>query len=207
MKWFSQTLNQSDFQLTCFQHLAYEDPDLPLRFYVGEGDLTNFMKYSEPKVNDAILAAASELDEDARVEKVYEAQRVIMSEYAPMLNLHSPNQLRRGATSYVKGSITGRGSYGAFNRTTWLDDEVTPQRDVDRAGRARLCSDTRCAGFSWLADHPVRRVSLDRVRHAADASRAGSRRCDPAGTRARPKNRSSRSGRSSASTSRSTSST
>ena len=120
--WFSQTLNQSDFQLTCFNHLAYEDPDLPLRFYVGEGDIQNFMKYSEPKVNDAILAAASELDEEARVQKTYEAQKVVMSEYAPMFNILS-NIGFAGRYSYVKGGITGRGSYGAFNRTTWLDDE------------------------------------------------------------------------------------
>jgi ABC-type transport system substrate-binding protein len=122
VRWFSQTLNQSDFDLTCFQHLAYEDPDLPLRFYVGEGDITNFMKYSEPKVNDAILAAASELDEDARVQKTYDAQKVVMSEYAPMLNLLSGINFA-GRWSYVKGSITGRGSYGLFNRTSWLDDE------------------------------------------------------------------------------------
>ena len=120
--WFSVTLNQSDFQLTCFNHLAYEDPDLPLRFYVGEGDIQNFMKYSEPKVNDAILAAAAELDEDARVEKTFEAQKVVMSEYAPMLNILS-NIGFGGRYAYVKGGITGRGSYGLFNRTTWLDDE------------------------------------------------------------------------------------
>jgi len=122
VRWFSQTLNQSDFDMTCFNHLAYEDPDLPLRFYIGEGEITNFMKYSDPKVNEALLAAASELDEEARVEKVYEAQRVVMSEYAPMFNLLSRINFG-GRWAYVKGAITGRGSYGLFNRTTWLDDE------------------------------------------------------------------------------------
>lgn len=122
VKWFSQTLNQSQFRLTAFQHLPYEDPDLPLRFYLGpEGDRkANFMNYREPKVDAAVLAAAGELDEEARVEKVREAQRVIMKEYAPMLNLHSKINYG-GRYAYVKGSITGRGSLGAFNRTTWLD--------------------------------------------------------------------------------------
>lgn len=122
VKWFSQTLNQSQFRLTAFQHLPYEDPDLPLRFYLGpEGDRkANFMNYKEPKVDAAVLAAAQELDEEARVEKVREAQRVIMKEYAPMLNLHSKINYG-GRYSYVKGTIGGRGSLGLFNRTTWLD--------------------------------------------------------------------------------------
>ena len=38
VKWFSQSLGQSNFHMTCFLHLPYEDPDLPLRFYLsGEG--------------------------------------------------------------------------------------------------------------------------------------------------------------------------
>jgi peptide/nickel transport system substrate-binding protein len=123
VRWFSQTLNQSDFDMTCFLHLPYEDPDFPMRFYVGEGEITNFMKYEDQKVNDAILAAASELDEEARLAKVAEAQKVIMSEYAPMFNILS-NINFGGRWSYLKGAVTGRGSYGAFNRTTWFDDEA-----------------------------------------------------------------------------------
>jgi len=121
VKWFSQTLNQGEFEATCFLHLPYEDPDLPLRFYLSpEGDRTNFMKYKNEKVDAAVLAAARELDEEARVEKVYEAQRVIMAEAAPMFNIMSKIGYG-GRYSYVKGSITGRGSMGLFNRTTWLD--------------------------------------------------------------------------------------
>jgi ABC-type transport system substrate-binding protein len=126
VKWFSQTLNQSEFQMTCFQHLPYEDPDLPLRFYMAPtderfADLTNFMKYRETVVDDAVLAAAQELDEELRVEKVYEAQKTVMRQYSPMFNLFSKINFG-GSYLYVKGGITGRGSYGLFNRTTWLDD-------------------------------------------------------------------------------------
>ncbi|MEX2245773.1 MAG: ABC transporter substrate-binding protein [Dehalococcoidia bacterium] len=123
IKWFSQTLNQHQFQMTCFQHLPYEDPDLPLRFYLSaEGDRpSNFMDYQDADVDAAILSAAKELDEEARVEKVREAQRVVMKKYAPMLNVLSAVNFG-GRYSYVKGSIVGRGSYGGFNRTTWLDD-------------------------------------------------------------------------------------
>jgi peptide/nickel transport system substrate-binding protein len=127
VKWFTQTLNQSQFQLTCFQHLPYEDPDLPLRFYMAPddprfSDLTNFMKYREGVVDDAILAAAQELNEEERVKKVQEAQKVVMKQYSPMLNLFSKVNFG-GSYLYVKGGISGRGSYGLFNRTTWLDDE------------------------------------------------------------------------------------
>ncbi len=132
IKWFTQTLNQSQFQLTCFQHLPYEDPDRPLRFYLAPdndpnfADLTNFMKYREPAVNDVILAAAKELDEEERVKKVQEAQKVVMSQYSPMINLFSKVNFG-GSYLYVKGGITGRGSYGLFNKTTWLDDEARRQ--------------------------------------------------------------------------------
>jgi ABC-type transport system substrate-binding protein len=131
VKWFSQTLNQSQFDLTCFQHLPYEDPDLPLRFYMAPddprfSDLTNFMKYRDNEVNDVILAAAQELDEEVRVTKVQEAQKVVMRKYSPMLNLFSRRTFG-GSYLYVKGGITGRGSYGLFNRTTWLDDEQRRQ--------------------------------------------------------------------------------
>ena len=54
--------------MTCFLHLPYEDPDLPLRFYLsGEGDRKNFMGYKDAEVDAAVLAAAGELDETARI--------------------------------------------------------------------------------------------------------------------------------------------
>jgi len=121
VKWFSQSLGQGNFHMTCFLHLPYEDPDLPLRFYLASsGDFKNFMGYSDDKVNQAVLAAAQELDEQARIKKVQDAQKVIINAWAPMLNLYS--DVNYGARyAYVKGSITGRGSLGAFNTTTWLD--------------------------------------------------------------------------------------
>jgi hypothetical protein len=51
------------------------------------------------------------------------AQKVIMKKYAPMLNIFSEIGYG-GRYSYVKGSISGRGSYGLFNRTSWLDKKA-----------------------------------------------------------------------------------
>jgi peptide/nickel transport system substrate-binding protein len=121
VKWFSQSLGTGNFHMTAFDQIAYEDPDLPLRFYAaGEGNMKNFMGYSNDAVTQAILSAAEELDETARIQKVLTAQKAIIKDWAPMLNLYSPiNYSAR--YSYVKGSIVGRGSVGLFARTIWLD--------------------------------------------------------------------------------------
>ncbi len=121
VRWLTTTLNQGQFHMTCFDHLPYEDPDLPLRFFVGGATFgSNFMGYDDPKVDQAILAAAQELDENARIQKVMEAQRVVINAWSPMLNIYSPIGYG-GRYAYVKGTINRRGSYGLFNRTTWLD--------------------------------------------------------------------------------------
>ena len=121
VKWFSQSLGTGNFHMTAFDHIAYEDPDLPMRFYMaGEGNMKNFMDYKNDTVTQAILAAAGELDEEARVQKTLDAQRAVIKDYAPMLNLYSKiNYAAR--YSYVKGAIVGRGSMGLFARTIWLD--------------------------------------------------------------------------------------
>ena len=119
--WLITTLSQSQFHMTCFRQLPYEDPDLPLRFHIGKpGFGMNFMGYDDPKVDDAILAAAQELDETERIKKVQDAQRAVINAWSPMLNIYSPIGYG-GRYSYVKGSISGRGSLGLFNRTTWLN--------------------------------------------------------------------------------------
>ncbi len=121
VKWFSQSLGTGNFHMTAFDHIPYEDPDLPLRFYAaGEGNMKNFMGYSNDGVSQAIIGAAEELNEEARVQKVLAAQKAIINDWAPMLNLYS--QINYGGRySYVKGAITGRGSMGLFARTIWLD--------------------------------------------------------------------------------------
>lgn len=119
--WLVQTLSQGNFQLTSFVHLPYEDPDLPLRFYLSsEAERRNFMDYKDDEVDRAVLAAAQELDEERRVELCQEAQRIIIRRWAPMLNLYSSISYS-AAWNYVKGLVTGRGSYGLFNARAWLD--------------------------------------------------------------------------------------
>jgi peptide/nickel transport system substrate-binding protein len=121
-RWLPQTLQGGNFKMTSFTHLPYEDPSLPLAFYMGPGatGTPNFMGYQNDDVDAAILAAAEELDEEARIEKTKEAQRVIIRNWGPMLNLYC--SISFGARwGYYKGTVDGRGSFGLFNSRAWLD--------------------------------------------------------------------------------------
>lgn len=114
--WLSNTLGPGDFQMTAFTHLPYEDPSLPLSFYIAP----NQMGYENPDVEAAFQAAAEELDEQARIEATKEAQRVIIRDWAPMLNLYSARTFT-ARWSHYKGLVEGRGSFGLFNSGAWLD--------------------------------------------------------------------------------------
>lgn len=121
-RWLPQTLQQGNFKMTSFTHLPYEDPSLPLAFYLGPGTTgtPNFMGYQDDDVDEAILAASEALDENERIELTKEAQRVIIRNWGPMLNLYSP--ISYGARwDYLKGTVDGRGSFGLFNSRAWLD--------------------------------------------------------------------------------------
>ena len=114
--WLSNTLGPGNFQMTSFTHLAYEDPLLPLTFYVAP----NQMGYDDADVQAAYDKAAETLDETERIAATKEAQRVLIRKWAPMLNLHSATSF--GARwDYLKGTIEGRGSYRLFNSGAWLD--------------------------------------------------------------------------------------
>ncbi len=115
--WLSNTLGVGNFQMTAFTHLPYEDPSLPLSFYKAP----NFMGYENSEVEAAYIAAAEEFDEEARIEKTKEAQRAIIRNWGPQLNLYSPRTFA-ATWDYYQGQVLGRGSYGLFNSGAWLDN-------------------------------------------------------------------------------------
>ena len=123
--WLTNTLTaDGDFQMTCFTHLPYEDPYLPMSFYLGTSTSGqgNAMAYQDDEVDAAILGAASEEDEEARVEATKDVQRLLINKWAPMLNLYSP--VTFGARwDHYKGVISGRGSFGLFNAASWLEQD------------------------------------------------------------------------------------
>jgi peptide/nickel transport system substrate-binding protein len=126
--WLPRTLNQGEFEMTLFTHLPYEDAYLPLAFYtdtspIGPQDPVrgrNNMGFFDDEVIAAADAAARELELEPRIEKVKEAQRVIIRKWGPMLNLYS--SVSFGARwHWFKGVVTGRGSFGLFNGRAWID--------------------------------------------------------------------------------------
>jgi len=126
--WVPRVLIQADYEMTLFTHLAYEDPYLPLAFYtsfspIGPSDPAkgrNSMIFFDDDVDAAVNAASAELELEPRIEKVKAAQKVIMEKEGPMINLYASVNFT-GRHNWLKGVITGRGSYGLFNGRTWID--------------------------------------------------------------------------------------
>ncbi len=125
--WVPRVLINADYEMTLFTHLAYEDPYLPLAFYtsfspIGPGDPRgrNSMLFFDDDVDAAVNAASADLNRDSRIEKVKAAQKVIMEKEGPMINIYSSVNFT-GRRSWLKNVVTGRGSYGLFSGTTWID--------------------------------------------------------------------------------------
>jgi ABC-type transport system substrate-binding protein len=114
--------------MTLFTHLAYEDPYLPLAFYtnfspIGPRDPDkgrNSMLYYDDEISSAVDDTSLELDDDARIEKVKAAQKLIMQKEGPMINIYSSVGFT-GRRSWYKGIVRGRGSFGLFNGRAWID--------------------------------------------------------------------------------------
>jgi peptide/nickel transport system substrate-binding protein len=129
--WVPRVLLQADYDMTVFTHLPYEDPYLPLAFFTNYSPIgpvdrpegRNSMLYFDQEISDAVDESALEMDLDARIERVNEAQRLIMEKSAPMLNLYSSYSFT-GRRHWYRGWITGRGSYGLFNGRAWIDSSL-----------------------------------------------------------------------------------
>ncbi|OGO49430.1 MAG: hypothetical protein A2148_08100 [Chloroflexi bacterium RBG_16_68_14] len=129
--WLPRTLNQGEFDMTSFTQLPYEDPYLPLTFYTNESPIgpqddvrgRNNMGFFDDEVIAAVAAANTEMEFEPRVEKVREAQRLIIGKWGPMLNLYS--SVGFGARwHWFKGTVEGRGSFGLFNGRSWIDTSL-----------------------------------------------------------------------------------
>ncbi len=128
--WVPRVLIQADYQMTLFTHLPYEDPYLPLAFYtsfspIGPNDPRgrNSMLFFDTEIDDAVNAASAELDLDPQIEKVKQAQKLIMQKEGPMINLYSSVTFS-ARHKWLKGVVTGRGSFGLFNGRVWVDSSL-----------------------------------------------------------------------------------
>jgi peptide/nickel transport system substrate-binding protein len=128
--WIPRVLLNADYQMTLFTHLAYEDPYLPLAFYTTYSPIgpvndqgRNSMLFYDQDIDDAVDAASAALDFDDQAAKVKAAQKVIMQKEGPMINLYS--SVNFGARwNWLKGVVEGRGSFGLFSGTTWVDTSM-----------------------------------------------------------------------------------
>jgi ABC-type transport system substrate-binding protein len=128
--WVPRVLLNADYTMTLFTHLAYEDPYLPLAFYttfspIGprESEGRNSMLFYDQEIDDAVDASSLELEIGSRMEKVRAAQRLIMEKEAPMINIYSSVSFT-GRRHWLKGVVTGRGSFGLFNGRVWIDSNL-----------------------------------------------------------------------------------
>ena len=125
--WIPRVLINADYQMTLFTHLPYEDPYLPLAFYTTYSPIgprnpegRNSMLYYDQEIDDAVDASSLELELEPRIQKVQDAQRLIMEKEAPMINLYSSVGFT-GRWHWLKGVVDGRVSFGLFNGRAWID--------------------------------------------------------------------------------------
>ena len=128
--WVPRVLLQADYTMTLFTHLPYEDPYLPLAFYttfspIGPRETRgrNSMLFYDQEIDDAVDASSLELDLETRIEKVRAAQKLIMQKESPMINIYSSVGFS-ARWHWLKGVVTGRGSFGLFNGRSWIDSAV-----------------------------------------------------------------------------------
>jgi ABC-type transport system substrate-binding protein len=97
--YLSTQLFTGNFHSTIFTHNPYESPKIPLGFYhklgLGSG---SWWHYDNPKVTEAVDKQIGEMDVQKRKQLVVEAQKLILDDWAPMLNFASPTAF----TSYNK---------------------------------------------------------------------------------------------------------
>jgi len=120
--WLQQSLYGSQYDgFVGFQNLAYDDPTSYIGFYSKEiGGRQNWAHFFDDELDQAIKDQKTILDDDLRAEAVKDIQRKAFAKQAPLWFLFSP-VTQTTTWSYVKGRITGRGSYGLHNGRVYID--------------------------------------------------------------------------------------
>ena len=86
----SEKLFKANFNAVVFTHNPYETPKVPLGFYHKNGLGTfSWWHYSNDKVTAAIDASNAEVNLQKRQVLVKEAQKVILGDAAPLINMYT----------------------------------------------------------------------------------------------------------------------
>lgn len=120
--WLASSLYGSNYDgFVAYPTLAYDDPSSYIGAYLSEiGGRPNWAGYVNEEMNAAALAQKQILDDEERRDAVQELQRLAWTNGAPFIPTFIA--LSNTATwNYVKGRVTGRGSYGLFNGKVYID--------------------------------------------------------------------------------------
>lgn len=117
--------NLKDIKYECTLNLnqIYETPELPLNIHTTRGpfgDGTYLAGLGDPAIEQAVRAASTALDADARIEAVREAQRVIYARDPISLPLVTPYQ-HVAWRKNVKNIPAGIGTSSFLVNTFWMD--------------------------------------------------------------------------------------
>ena len=120
--WLQKSLYGSEFaDLVVFPTLAYDEPSpyfLPLLKNIGGRE--NWSRFFDDELDSRIAQSRTILDDEARFEEMKEIQRLAWEKGSPLI----PTFVAKSFTAYwwyVKGRVTGRGSYGLFNGRLYID--------------------------------------------------------------------------------------
>ena len=121
-KWLAQSLYGSDYSgFITYPTLEYDDPSS----YIGAvgktiGGRPNWAGFVNDEMDAALQKQKTIFDDKERNAAVQEVQRKAWTNGAPFI----PTFIQIGSTAtwgYVKGRVTGRGSYGLFNGKLYID--------------------------------------------------------------------------------------
>jgi ABC-type transport system substrate-binding protein len=120
--WFIKA-RQGTFHSLLIPHLPYESTDIPMRYYysrAASGPGAGFGQ-ENPEVDALIVKSWGQFDREERRQTLLHAQRLILRDHGPMLNIYSGYGYG-AAWSYVKNLYPDLpGSFQQYNYEIWLD--------------------------------------------------------------------------------------
>lgn len=121
-KWLAQSLYGSQFDgFIIYPTLAYDDPSSYIGIYAKQiGGRPNWSGFQNDELDQLVTAQKAILDDAQRNKAVHDIQLKAWAAGAPALPIFVPTTYTAN-WNYFKGQINGRGSYGLFAGTWYID--------------------------------------------------------------------------------------
>lgn len=123
-QWLGVSLYGSNFKdFILYPSIALEEPFSYLGvFQKDQGGRENWSRFFDDELDAAITASRTILDDEARFAALRDIQRLAMTKAAPIFPTHVA-QTNTATWNYVKGRVLGRGSFGLFSGTTFIEKD------------------------------------------------------------------------------------